>query len=107
MVRGLFLRGSRALGIDLETQGYKSDWDYACVIDTPATINSVLLKLHNVDFLLFDTKSFYIYANGGDLPMIELFYLPSQCMIINKLTPPIISVPNCKNSLIYHLVRSD
>lgn len=77
------------------------------MIDTSATINSVLLKLHNVDFLLFDTKSFYIYANGGDLPMIELFFLPSHCVYINKLTPPIISIPNCKNSLIYHIVRAD
>jgi hypothetical protein len=48
------------------------------VLDTAATINSVLLKLHNVDLLLFDRKSFNIYINGGDLPMLELFFLPSN-----------------------------
>jgi hypothetical protein len=60
-----------------------------------------------VDLLLFDRRSFQIYVNGGDLPMIELFSLPSHCVHVNHLPKPIVSLRNSKYSLIHHLKKAD
>lgn len=103
----MFLRGSRAIDIHVEKEEYKSDWDYVCVLDTPAVINSILVRLPYVDLLLFDRRSFMIYVNGGDLPIIELFSLPSHCIHVNRLPRPIVSIRNTKYSMIYHLLKVD
>lgn len=95
------------MDIQVINEDYKSDWDYVCVLDTAAVINSILVRLPYVDLLLFDRRSFMIYVNGGDLPMIELFSLPSHCIHVNRLPRPIISVRNSKYSMIYHLQKAD
>jgi hypothetical protein len=95
------------MDIHVVHEDYKSDWDYVCVLDTSAVINSILVRLPYVDLLLFDRRSFMIYVNGGDLPMIELFYLPSHCIYVNHLPRPTFSIRNSKYSLIYHMHKAD
>lgn len=106
-VVGLFLRGSRAFGVEIELDEYFSDWDYVCVIDTSATIYSSLAKLHNVDVILFDKKTFEMFISSNDLPMLELFYLPAECIIINHIASPFILLSNIKKSLAYHIKKTD
>ena len=44
-ILGLFLRGSRALGITIDEDFYKSDWDYIVVYNTKSHINGRLIML--------------------------------------------------------------
>jgi hypothetical protein len=106
-VCGLYLRGSRALGLEISSEEYQSDWDYICILDTWATVNTILLKLYDVDLIVLDRKSAEILINSNDLPMVELFALPSSCIFINEFKPPPVSHSNLKKSLVYHLRKAN
>lgn len=63
-IKGLFLRGSRALGLEMNIEGYKSDWDYVCVYDTYSQINGRLIKLTDIDITIFDLNTFNFYIHN-------------------------------------------
>lgn len=74
---GLFLRGSRALGLQMDEKEYRSDWDYFCVYDTWARVDGRLIKLPEIDITIYDINTFNHYLHqDNDIPLLELFALP-------------------------------
>lgn len=60
------LRGSRALGLTIDIEGYVSDWDYVAVYDTDSKMDAKLIKLPQIDISIFDKHSFRkdVYENN-------------------------------------------
>ncbi len=54
-----------------------------------------------------DKRTAYMLLNSNDIPMVECFYLPESCILINQMKRPPVDLASLKKSLVYHLKKVD